>query len=117
MVVPRHLLSSVARTWGLRGWLYRHAQSAQSLLPHRHGHALLLSPGLPAGGVNLLVYIRVLPQCLQQVLCQGPNALVTGYLLQFMQVCDGVSSNQNLPRRDQRDAGLQLCRQAFFPEN
>lgn len=61
--------------------LYRHAQSAKSLLPHGHGHALLLCSGLPAGSINLLVHIRVFSQGLQQVLSQGPNALVAGYLL------------------------------------
>lgn len=60
---------------------YRHAQSAQSLLPHGHGHALLLCPGLPAGRINLLVHIRVFSKGLQQVLSQGSNALVTGHLL------------------------------------
>lgn len=83
--------------WGL----YRHAQCSQRLLPHGHGHAFLLCPGLPASCVNLLVYIWVFSQGLQQVLSQGSNALVTGYLLQLMQASDGVGSNQNLSKENQ----------------
>lgn len=88
--------------WGL----YRHAQSSQSLLPHGHGHALLLCPGLPTGCIDLFVHIWVFSQGLQQVLSQGPNALVTGHLLQLVQACDGVRSNQNLSRENQGDVGI-----------
>lgn len=95
--------------WGL----YRHAQSSQSLLPHGHGHALLLCPGLPAGCVNLLVHIWVFSQGLQQVLSQGPNALITGHLLQLMQARDGVRSNQNLSKENQRDVGYLVMDTAF----
>lgn len=84
---PAWLGSTLVCLWGalsigdLARRLYRHAQSAQSLLPHGHGHALLLCSGLPAGCINLLVHIRVFSQGLQQVLSQGTNALVTGHLL------------------------------------
>lgn len=67
---------------------YRHAQRSQSLLPHGHGHPLLLGPGLPARGLDLQVDVPVLPQRLQQVLRQGADALVAGYLLQLVQVGD-----------------------------
>lgn len=65
---------------------HRHAQSSQGLLSHGHSHALLLSSGLPAGCFNLQVNVAVLPQRLQKVLCQRPDAFVTGYLLQLVQV-------------------------------
>lgn len=65
---------------------YRHAQSSQGLLPHGHGHPLLLSSGFPASCFNLQVDVSVLPERLQEVLCQSSYAFITGNLLQLVQV-------------------------------
>lgn len=77
---------------------HRHAKRSQSLLPHGHGHTLLLGPRLPPRRVNLQVDLGVLPQCLQKVLGQRADALITGHLLQLVQVGDGVRAYQHLGR-------------------
>lgn len=81
-----------------KGLDYRHAQCSQRLLSHGHSHPLFLCSGLPAGCFDLEVYITVFPQCLQKVLSQGSYSFIAGYLLQLVQVGNGVGAYEHLWR-------------------
>lgn len=78
---------------------YRHAQRSQGLLSHGHRHPLFLRPGFPAGCFNLEVYITVFPQGLQKVLSKGSYSFIAGYLLQLVQVGNGVGADEHLGRK------------------